>query len=70
MNNQIKNPFIWIELQTSGVTLNDEKLRWLRNKVGVSTISLSLSSIFCSDKNAEYNGTPEKLKVDIDKLLF
>lgn len=68
MNNQINNPFIWIELQTSGVTLDDEKLRWLRNKVGVSTISLSLSSIFCSDKNAEYNGTPEKLKVDIDKV--
>lgn len=68
MNEKLNNPFIWIELQTSGVTLNDEKLRWLRNKVNVSTISLSLSSVFCSDKNAEYNGTPDRFKIYIDKL--
>jgi len=68
MNFSIESPFRWIEIQTSGVTLNDEKLRWLRNKVGVSTISLSLSSIFCSLKNAEYNGTPDNFIIDIDYL--
>lgn len=67
-NNRIPNPFRWIELQTSGVTLDDEKLRWLRNTIEVSTISLSLSSIFSSRENAEYNRTPEKVTVDIDKV--
>ena len=67
-NSSISSPFRWIELQTSGVTLDDEALRFLRNTVGVSTISLSLSNIFDSDSNANMNGTPDKLRVDIDRL--
>jgi sulfatase maturation enzyme AslB (radical SAM superfamily) len=67
-NAQLSSPFRWIELQTSGVGLDDEKLRWLRNTIRVSTISLSLSNIFDSNRNAEINGTPKKLKVDIEKL--
>lgn len=67
-NARLARPFRWIELQTSGVTLDDEKLRWLRNTVGVSTVALSLSSIFDSDANAEQNGTPPSLRVDIDAL--
>lgn len=67
-NAMIKDPFRWIEVQTSGVTLDDEKLRWLRNKVRVTTVSLSLSDVFDSDANQACNGTPEKLKVDIDRL--
>lgn len=67
-NNQIPDPFRWIELQTSGVTLDDEKLRWLRNTIEVSTISLSLSSVFSSQENAEYNRTDKKFIIDIDKV--
>ena len=67
-NEKLDKPFRWIEVQTSGVTLDEEKLRWLRNTVGVSMISLSLSDVFSSDKNAEYNQTPEKVKVDIEAL--
>ncbi len=67
-NQALAKPFRILELQTSGVTLDDEALRWLRNAIRVSTISLSLSSIWSSAKNAEYNGTPEKLIVDIDAL--
>lgn len=66
-NKQIKNPFHWIEIQTSGVTLDEEKLRYLRNTVRVSTISLSISS-FDNEINKNYNGTPENLTVDITKL--
>ena len=62
------SPFRWIEIQTSGVTLDEEKLRWLRNTIGVSTISLSISDVFSSAGNANYNRTPEKLIVDIDAL--
>jgi sulfatase maturation enzyme AslB (radical SAM superfamily) len=68
MNKELDSPFRWIELQTSGTLLDDEYLRFLRNHVGVNTISLSLSSIFDSKKNAEYNGTKEGYEVDIDHL--
>lgn len=68
MNSSIKNPFVWVELQTSGIGLNDEKLRWLRNKVGVSTISLSLADIYSSEKNAEVVRFPALKEVDIEKL--
>jgi len=67
-NNSISSPFRWIELQTSGVTLDEEALRFLRNTVGVSTISLSLSDMFDSNSNMNMNGTPAKLRVDIDQL--
>lgn len=67
-NEGINSPFRWIELQTSGVSLDDETLRYLRNTVGVSTISLSLSDVFNSDNNQEVNCTPNNLKVDIDTL--
>lgn len=67
-NQALQAPFRWIEIQTSGVTLDEEKLRWLRNFVGVSTISLSLSDVFSDSGNAEYNQTPEKLIVKIEEL--
>jgi hypothetical protein len=67
-NEKLNAPFRWIEIQTSGVTLDDAKLRWLRDEVGVSTISLSLSDIFSSDRNMDYNQTPERLRVEIDAL--
>lgn len=67
-NKQLPNPFRWVELQTAGLKVDDEKLRWLRNEIGVSMISLSLSNVFSSDLNADYNCTPEKMKVDIDHL--
>ena len=67
-NNSIQSPFRWVEIQTSGVTLDDEQLRFLRNTVSVSTISLSLSDMFDNDSNQEMNGTPDKLKIDISHL--
>jgi len=68
MNKNLDKPFRMLELQTSGVFINEDSLRWMRNEVRISTISLSLSSLFDDDKNAEYNGTPEKVKVDIQQV--
>lgn len=68
LNERLDKPFRNLELQTSGVTLDDETLRWLRNTVKVSTISLSLSSIFSDDVNQGYNQTPDSLKINIEKL--
>jgi hypothetical protein len=67
-NSRISSPFHWVEIQTSGVGLDDEKLRFLRNTVGVKSISLSLSDLCNNESNQEMNGTPDKLKVDIPKL--
>lgn len=67
MNNNLAKPFRWIEMQTTGVLLDESYLRFLRNHVGVSTISISLSA-FDDNINAEYNGTLPQLKVDLHKL--
>jgi sulfatase maturation enzyme AslB (radical SAM superfamily) len=67
MNQSLESPFRWIELQTSGVYLNDQYLRFLRNHVGVTTISLSLSSLNTSS-NANYNQIPRPLVFDIEHL--
>ena len=52
LNEQLDKPFRWIEIQTTGVLLDDGYLRFLRNHVGVSTISISLSS-FDGEENAK-----------------
>lgn len=65
LNEQLDKPFRWIEIQTTGVLLDDGYLRFLRNHVGVSTISISLSS-FDSEENAKICGM--KAPVDIDWL--
>ena len=60
-------PFRKIEMQTTGVLIDRNYLRFLRNHVGVNTIALSLSS-FDSDLNMWYNGTLRELRVDIPLL--
>jgi sulfatase maturation enzyme AslB (radical SAM superfamily) len=68
LNQAQGKPFRILELQTSGVGLDEEALRWLRNTIRVCIVSLSLSSVWSSERNREYNATPEKLAVDIDGL--
>ena len=67
-NGSITSPFRWVEIQTSGVYLDEEKLRFLRNTVGVTSISLSLSDMCDKLSNQQMNGTPDKLMVNIDQL--
>ena len=68
VNQKLPNPFLWIEMQTSGVMLmQDLNLLFLKG-LGVDTISLSLSNIFDSKSNAEMCGISEKLYFDIDEL--
>ncbi|MDR3169985.1 MAG: hypothetical protein LBU27_09995 [Candidatus Peribacteria bacterium] len=73
LNQQLDSPFRWIELQTSGVYLTkkasnggDINLRWLRDYIRVKTISLSLSSVWSSQENAEYNCPAKNAFVDIE----
>lgn len=59
--------FNWIEVQTSAVGFNNNYARFLRNTVGVSVLSLSLSS-FDNEKNAEIVGMPASMKVNIEEV--
>lgn len=54
----MQNPSRWIEMQTTGVLLDKNYLRFLRNHVGVNLISLSVSS-FDDGKNASIIGMKE-----------
>lgn len=44
MNQSLEKPFRNIELQTTGAMIDDDYLYWLRHHVGITTISLSVSS--------------------------
>lgn len=52
MNQSLEKPFRNIEMQTTGALLDDDYLYFLRHHVGVSTISLSLSSFDMDTNNA------------------
>lgn len=45
LNQSLSKPFRWISMQTTGTLLDAAYLRFLRNHVGVSTISISLASL-------------------------
>lgn len=59
--------FNWIEIQTSAVGFDRPYARFLRNTVGVSVLSLSLSSLD-SEKNAEIVGMPREMHVNIPEV--
>ena len=63
----MKRPFEWIEMQTTGVMLDNGYLRFLRNHVGVNLISISVSS-FSKEQNNNIIGSPKGLEVDLDNL--
>ena len=67
LNRSLPDPFRWIEMQTTGAMIDNAYLYFLRHHVGVSTISLSVSS-FNNKMNQKYNGTPDKFRVDIEEL--
>lgn len=68
INQSLDNPFSKIELQTTGVLLDGDYLYWLRNHVGISTISLSIAS-FDEFNNNYYIGKKDSIKKLILKEL-
>lgn len=56
MNKELERPFRNIEIQTTGAFIDDEKLRFLRNQVGVTTISVSISCLNDNSVNKEIIG--------------
>lgn len=66
-NNRLEKPFRIVEMQTTGVLIDNDYLYFLRHHVGVTTISLSISSL--DDlQNLEYNGTPGHIGLNIQEL--
>ena len=70
INEHLHIPFVWIELQTSGVFCKTEEQMRLLKEIGVNTISLSLSNIFSDDSNQEMCGTSNQLKVNIEETCM
>lgn len=68
INSELKTPFKWIEMQTTGVLLNYEKLKQLR-WWGVTTISLSIWNIFDNEKNLELIECSKKLRFDFKDII-
>jgi sulfatase maturation enzyme AslB (radical SAM superfamily) len=60
INRQLFSAFKKVELQTSGVAVDEDKLEFL-GEIGVKTIALSISSLDDVD-NAEINRTSKKYK--------
>lgn len=67
-NQMLPSPFKNIEMQTTGVLLDDSYLYFLRHHVRVKTISLSVSHMFNNEINADINGTDKAKMVDIKNL--
>ena len=68
INSTLDTPFKSIEMQTTGVMLDDETLIHLR-EIGVTTISFSISNIFDNDRNLEIIGCVDKLKFDVFEVI-
>lgn len=67
LNRQLDEPFIF-EIQTSGVMLDDKNLNFLKDEVGVTTISLSVSDIFDDKSNTNTIGVVRKLKFSLEDI--
>lgn len=65
---ELNNPFPRLELQTSGVLLDNDNINLLKT-MGVDTISLSVSDIFSDENNARIIGIPEKLQFELLGLI-
>lgn len=65
LNQSLSKPFRWITMQTTGTLLDAPYLRFLRNHVGVSTISVSIASL---DNEINAAVTNMAKPVDIEHL--
>ena len=60
MNRKLERPFRNIEIQTTGAFIDDEKLRFFRNHVGITTIAISVSCLNNDEKNKEIIGMKDR----------
>jgi pyruvate formate-lyase activating enzyme-like uncharacterized protein len=65
--NELNHPFPRIELQTSGVLLSDNNLRFLRD-MNITTVSISVANIFNNERNLKIINVTEKLKFYLEYI--
>lgn len=68
VNSKLASPFKSVEVQTTGVMLNDETLQSLR-EYGVTTMSFSISNVFDNERNLEVIKCPEKLSFNVFDVI-
>lgn len=68
LNDQLGSPFKMIDIQTTGVFLDEAGLDFLQDKVGVTTIALSMADVFDHENNFNLQGVPPKLRFDMVDL--
>lgn len=68
VNSSLQKPFRVIEMQTTGVKINDGMLRFLKNTVGIKTISVSISDLWNDDNNADICQMPKGHEVCVEEL--
>mgnify|MGYP003293875843 CR=1 FL=1 len=59
VNKSLKNPFLNIEMQTSGAFIDDEMLDFLK-EIGVTTIAISVACLDDDNVNSQLIKTPDK----------
>jgi len=68
VNSELVTPFKSIEIQSTGVFLDDEHLQLLR-KLGVTTVSLSISNIFDNERNLDIINVHKKLRFGLKEII-
>lgn len=68
VNSKLDTPFKNIEIQSTGVLLDEISLKFLRT-IGVTTISLSISNIFDNEKNLNIIGCKDKLRFELIEII-
>jgi hypothetical protein len=66
--NKQLNDWFNMEIQTTGVLLNDENLSFLKNDVGVKIISVSVFDIFNDKNNLDIIEVKEKIRFNLKEV--
>ena len=68
VNSKLTTPFKSIEIQSTGVFLDEDRLSLLR-KLGITTISLSISNIFDNERNLDIIEVHKKLRFELVDII-
>lgn len=68
VNAKLVTPFKSIEIQSTGVLLDEKRLELLR-KLGITTISLSISNIFDNERNLDIIGCKDNLRFNMGEII-
>jgi len=68
VNSKLTTPFKSVEIQSTGVLLDDPRLILLR-ELGITTISLSISNVFDNERNLNIINVHKKLRFELVDII-